>query len=304
METMTRLETFCNLDYKSDPFKAAKKFETGDISRVRRILTMAIESHAMVSIVGERGIGKSDAIEAALKKFKVRLIPVIREDQENLRAPEIKAAMISALSTESVKRGGVVSSAQLRRIVGEATIDPKQQVVVVIEEAQRLHPNTLRSLKTLREIEWLGQKELFTIILVAQSDPMNRAGVSEVALRSDCIRMKGLSADEAAEYVRATIGKHFEDSAIDALAELPQARNYLELQALCVTVLNHALADGRELVKVADVTAAAGEQTAEPLQPRTARKQQAAPVSGKAALAGVLARRQGDLPEQKGAINA
>ena len=55
---MTRLETFVNLGYHKDPLKG-HLFETGDMVRTRRILTMAVESRAMVSIVGERGCGKS-----------------------------------------------------------------------------------------------------------------------------------------------------------------------------------------------------------------------------------------------------
>lgn len=300
--SMTRLETFCNLGYKRDPFLGGQ-FRTGDMVRVERILTMAVESRAMISIVGERGIGKSDAIKAALDKLKVRKVSVERLDKEGLTIADIKTAMILDLSTEAIKRGGETSSRQLRRIVGEAAKKSPVPIVVVIEEAQRLHPNTLRSLKSLREIEWMGESELFTIILVAQSDPMNRAGVSEVRLRSDIVRMQGLSADEAAGYVAATLGKHFEETALAALAELPQARNYLELQALCVEVLNIALADGREQVSTADVQAAAGAQQAAPLPRGTARKQTAT-VTGTDALKNVLGRRNGEPAEGKGAINA
>jgi type II secretory pathway predicted ATPase ExeA len=298
---MTRLELFCYLGYKRDPFLGVS-FRTGDVVRAERILTMAVESRAMVSIVGERGIGKSDAVKSALDKMKIKRVTVERLDKEGLTIGDIKTALILDLSTEGIKRGGETSSRQLRRIVGEASMTKKQKIVVIVEEAQRLHANTLRSLKSLREMEYLGEREMFTIILVAQSDPMNRPGVSEVSLRSDCVRMQGLSAEEAAGYIRATIGKHFEDSAIDALAELPTARNFLELQKLCVAILNNALAEGREQATTADVTATAGAQQAAPL-PTTPRKQAAAPVSGKEALASVLGRNRGT-SEQQGAVNA
>lgn len=285
MSSMTRLETFVNLGYSKDPLKG-HLFETGDMVRARRILTMAVESRAMVSIVGERGCGKSEAVKTALKKLAVKTVWVSREDQEKLTIADIKTAMILNLSSENVKRGGIVSSMQLRRVIGEAS--RKQRIVIAIEEAQRLHPNTLKSLKTLREIEWLGETELFTIILVAQSDPMNRPGVSEVKLRSDIVRMQGLAANEAAHYVRSTIGRHFDDAAIDALSELPQASNYLELQALCISLLNIALAAGRDQVSVQDVQSIAT-PTATPI-PKGATRKQAPPVSGKEALAAVLGR--------------
>jgi len=289
---MTRLETFVNLGYTKDPLKG-HLYETGDMVRTRRILTMAVESRAMISIVGERGCGKSEAVNAALKKMPstdkpIKTVWVTRGDQEKLSIADIKTSMILNLSDERVKNGGIVSSMQLRRILGEASA--KQKIVIAIEEAQRLHPSTLKSLKTLREIEWLGQTELFTIILVAQSDPMNRPGVSEVKLRSDLVRMQGLSANEAAHYVRETLGKHFTAEAIDLLAELPEARNYLELQALCVELLNIALAAGHEQVTAEDVHSISPAASA-PIPRKSAPKATAAPVAPATALSSVLARR-------------
>jgi type II secretory pathway predicted ATPase ExeA len=289
---MTRLETFVNLGYTKDPLKG-HLHETGDMVRTRRILTMAVESRAMVSIVGERGCGKSESVKAALKKLSgtdkpLKTVWVNRGDQEKLSIADIKKSMILNLSTESVKNGGIVSSMQLRRILGEAT--RKQKVVVIIEEAQRLHPLTLKSLKTLREIEWLGETELFAIVLVAQSDPMNRPGVSEVSLRSDLVRMQGISANEAAHYVRQALGKHFTPTAIDLLAEMPESRNYLELQALCVELLNIALAAGHEQVTDQDVKSISPAVTT--TVPRaTSPKVAAVAVAPATALQAVLARR-------------
>lgn len=300
--SMTRLETFVNLGYTKDPLKG-HLYETGDMVRTRRILTMAVESRAMISIVGERGCGKSEAVNAALKKLSgsVKTVWITRGDQEKLTISDIKTSMILNLSAENVKRGGIVSSMQLRRVIGEAS--RKQKIVIAIEEAQRLHPSTLKSLKTLREIEWLGETELFTIVLVAQSDPMNRPGVSEVKLRSDIVRMQGLSANEAAHYVREALGKHFDDAAIDQLAELPQARNYLELQALCVELLNTALAAGRDRVTVEDVNVNQPPASA-PIPRASARPAKPVAVSGTSALSSVLERRQGRIKNLSEVANA
>lgn len=301
-DNMTRLEMFCNLGYKVDPFKRAR-FGTGDQARVMRIMIMAVESCAMVSIVGERGIGKSDAINLTLDKLGVRRVVVTRAQKEKITIADIEKAIILDLSDESPKRGAETCSRQVRRIMGEAS--RKQKIVLVIEEAQRIHGATLKSLKTLRELEWLGEKELFTVILVAQSDPMNRAGVSEVRLRSDIVRMQGLSPNEAGHYVRSTVGKHFAEDAIELFSELPQARNYLELQELCITLLNLALTAGREQVTVEDVQSLQA-PAATPVPKGTPRKQ-AAQVSGQQGLASVLARRSQtklDEPELRGAVNA
>lgn len=298
MSSMTRLETFVNLGYTHDPFKTPPyRFETGDMVRCKRILTMAVNSRAMVSIVGERGCGKTESIQMALKSLPVHIVTAQRDAQEKLTIDDIKTALITGLSTENVKRGGIASHAQLRRVLGETAnkrdgSGRETQIVLVVEEAQRLHPSTLRSLKTLREIEWAGQRELCTIILVAQSDPMNRAGVSEVRLRSDIVRMQGLSAAESTHYVRETVGKHVDEAALEALSELPAARNYLELQQLCIQALNVAMADGRGVVSLEDIRSIAP-AAATPVPRGAAKAKPAAQPAGTSALRSVLDRRAG-----------
>lgn len=303
MESMTRLELFANLGYPRDPFLGAS-YKTADTIRTERILAMAIESHAMVAIIGERGIGKTKAVDAALKARKIKKITVEKIDKETLTIGDIRTALITDLAPEEgIKRGGEISSRQLRRIVGTKAVVEKQKIVLVIEEAQRIHPNTLRSLKSLREQEWMGESELYTIILISQSDPMNKPGVSEVSLRSDRVWMKGLSAEESAGYVTAVLGKHFEPDAVSALAVLPKAKNYLELQELTVALLNIAMADGRETVTVDDVQTYTA-QKAELLPQTATPRKQAQTGSGKSALSSVLNRKTGDETGEKGAINA
>jgi len=285
---MTRLETLGALGYREDPFRRAR-FATGDMARTLRIMTMAVESHAMVSIVGERGIGKSEAVNAALAKLGVRRVVVNRAQKEKTTIADIEKAIILDLSDESPRRGAETCSRQVRRVMGEAS--RKHRIVLVIEEAQRLHSSTLRSLKTLREIEWMGETELFTIILVGQSDPMNRAGVSEVRLRADMIRMQGLAAHEAVHYVQGIIGKHCSAAAAELIGDLPQARNFLELQELCIHLLNTALAAGRNQVTEEDVK---GYCAAKPVPvPAGAPRKQPASLSGQDALRAVVDRKHG-----------
>jgi len=287
--SMTRLELFVNLGLKKDPFQGVV-YETGDSVRARRILSMAIESRAMVSIVGERGAGKTEAVNAALSAVKgAKIVTVEKSDKGRVTIGDIEMAMVLDLSNEQPK-GGEKLSRQLRPLLGAAATG-RGKVILVLEEAQRLHVATLKSLKTLREKSWMGEKELFTVVLVGQSDPMARAGLSEVRLRTDCVNMQGLSASEAAGYVKATLGRFFDEAAIDAMSELPGAHNYLELQALCIKVLSHALLEGRETATIEDVRVIAADKPA-PL-PRTAGRPKGSgqALSGKDALKSVLGNR-------------
>lgn len=302
MEIMSRLELFSNLGYKSDPFKTAK-FETGDALRVRRIVAMAIESRAMVTIVGPRGIGKTEAIEDALKHKGATIITLEKSEKTKITSGDIEMAMVLDLSSES-PLGGEKLGRQVRPILGAAALNERKKVVLVIEEAQRLNVATLKSLKTLREKKWMGEAELFTVILISQSDPMARPGLSEVRLRIDCVHLQGLTSAEAAGYVRGTVGRHFEEDAIEAVSTLPAARNFLELQELCVMLLNLALMSGRERVALEDVKAISDEDRVA-LPRGNSKKAQPAVKSPKDALRSVLEKRAGEpAPAAREAINA
>jgi type II secretory pathway predicted ATPase ExeA len=263
MGKFSKYELFANLGFDRDPFKAIKH-ETADSIRLRRILKMAIKDHAMISIVGERGIGKTSAIEDALAELKLKPIMVNPAGKERILVDDIEQEMIYGISDEKPKRGKVVRSKQLRRLVGEAAT--KVEVVLVIEEAHRIHGQTLRSLKTLREMKWMGEKDLFTIIFVGQSDPMNKAGVAEVRLRSDSVQMQGLTSKEIEVYVNDTIGSMFSEEVVSDVALMPDARNFLNLQAILLKLISNGVSNGRDTVTREDFIEVFGKGVSKPVK--------------------------------------
>lgn len=248
---MTRLEVLADYGFTKDPFPA-RFMETADVLRVRKLLTLAINSKRMVAIVADRGAGKTWAIEHVLKGMNnIALVHTERSFKEKMTIENIEHDIILTLSDEPVKRAANTRKRQLRRVLGETA--QRKNVVLLIEEAHRLHGQTLASLKTLLEMEWAGTRPLFTPVLVGQYDPMRKRGVDEVRLRSDSAHMKGLSTAEAREYVSATVGEHIDADALDALSRLPAARNYLDLQEAVITVMGKALAMGQDKVTAIEV---------------------------------------------------
>lgn len=242
---MSRLSVLAEFGFKKDPFRGVN-METADVSRVKRILNMAVESRAMVSIIAERGQGKSRAVNTVIKDMEVKEVRLLTSDKEKVLVGDIERALITDLSQEEVKRTREIRARQLRRILGESA--RQQEIVLVLEEAHRLHGQTLRSLKTLREMEWMGQSPLFTVIMLGQCDPMRKPGVDEVRLRTDTIYMKGLTQAEIGGYANEVVGRCFEDGAIEALSRLKSARNFLDLQEMIVTLMGKALEYGHKKV--------------------------------------------------------
>lgn len=302
---LSRIEVLAGCGFERDPFKHCN-FKTGDGLRIKSILKMAVNSSAMVSVIGERGMGKSEAISAALNQLKARQVIVRSADKDHLLITDIEYAMIYDLSDETPKRGREIRARQLRRILGEAS--SKQNVVLVIEEGHRLHGQTLRALKTLREMDWMGKKELFSVVLVGQSDPMAKRGVSEVRLRSDSVHMRGLTQGEVGGYIQATVGRVFTEDAVFRVSELAESTNFLELQEALVCLMGDMLGTGEEQVTRGAVDAMFSvTQEDVPRSGRPAPRKKAAKAdTGNEAVRDILSRRRaGDAPAAgKKAVNA
>ena len=251
MGKMSKLEVLASLGFNRDPFKGVT-YKTGDSVRINRIVPMAVNAHAILSIVGERGAGKTKTVLDSLQEMKVCQVIVRSTDKQRLLIGDVEQAIILDLSDEKPKRGREIRARQLRRILGEASM--RCEIVVVLEEAHRLHGMTLRGLKGIREMSWMGSIELFTIILLSQSDPMGRVGMDEVRLRTDTVQMHGLTAKEINRYIKGTVGHIFQDEARAAVSQMGEARNFLNLQNILLALMGRALTEGRDMVLVEDVS--------------------------------------------------
>lgn len=280
-----KLEILSLFGFTKDPF-FAKDMVSADAKRVKGLLAMAISAHAQVAIIGDRGVGKTRAVNAALRDMKIQPVRVLAPDKTRVTAGDIQEALLQELApAESVRHDHEIRVRMLRRILGEAA--RKREIVVVIEEAHRLHHNTLRCVKNLRELDWMGETHLFSVVLIGQFDCTRAVGLSEVRLRTETVQMHGLTQGEIADYIRATVGRVFEDGAVAALAMLPDAHNYLDLQELLIRCMEMALAAGREQVIVEDAEAISKAFSRDECPP--AAKSQS---RGVAAVESVLARRK------------
>lgn len=247
---MSRLEILSEFGYSRDPFKNFR-METADSLRLKRVLNMAIESRAMMSVVASWGFGKTSALDLAFRDIDAHVVRLITPDKERVVVSDIEKGLILGLSNEMCKRTKEVRARQIRRILGEASRE--KPVILILEEAHRMHGQTLRALKTFREMEWMGQSPLFTVLMVGQYDPMRKRNVDEVRLRTDTVHMKGLTDSEVREYIRNTVGKHFEADAAEAISRLSGAKNFLDLQEVLLNLLAKAVELGQNKVTALDV---------------------------------------------------
>ena len=231
------------LKLAADPWREVN-IQTADSMRVALMVTAAVNNSAMVSIIGRRGSGKTVAVRAALGD-DVQLVEPLRLTRNKLHMGDIESALVRDLSDESPRRSGEARSHQVRRILGTAA--QRGPVVLVIDDAHVLHHQTLRALKRLRELKWLGRSPLLGIVLIGQQD--KTAAIPEVGLRSDQLWLAGLAVEEAATAIAEALGKRAEANAVKLMAKHPDARNWLDLIALVDDCIANTVAEGADTIK-------------------------------------------------------
>lgn len=289
MGKVSKLELLAEFGFSNDPFKQTS-IKSHDHVLIGKVVSLAVKGRSMVAVIGERGIGKSNAVRSALGKLKnVRLVAPMANDIHKLHIGDIEQALILDLSNEKPKRGRELRARQLRRIIGEAST--RMDIVLVIEEAHHLHGMTLRSLKRIREMEWMGKAELFSVLLVGQSDPMNKPGVSEVKLRADAVQMKGLSPEEVEDFISRSMKSAVVPDAVKRIAGQPGTHNFEDLKDIMFRLMEQALLAGRRQVMLDDIEALFPSEQEKPSRTRSAgaakistQQEQAPGKSGKTSL--------------------
>lgn len=249
--------TLAAYGYNGSPFSEVR-IPTADGSTLRRLFKMATEAKAMVSVIAPYGAGKTTAIETALDGLPCHHICLNLADKENMKVADIERALVRRLSQEPIARDRDTRALQVSRVVGEA--GKSKPVVLIIEEAHVMHHSTLRALKRIREYDWMGRRPLLAVVLIGQFDKLKTANLAEChrGVRSDTYKLQGLAPSEARLYVNETVGECFEPEAVKALSELPDARNFLDLQEAIITLMQAGLSSGTKKVTVLDVFQAYG----------------------------------------------
>lgn len=134
----------------------------------------------MIGIVGKWGMGKTllfNEVKRVLTQShdsNMDFVRIVNEEKERITISSIVTAMLLDLLTaggdtrpsEPIRRDLEARSRQLQRIMGQRVVGEGRKITVFIENAHRLHPNTIRAIKDLRELDFNGQYPLFSVVLI------------------------------------------------------------------------------------------------------------------------------------------
>lgn len=137
----------------------------------RKDIVYAVKNNQLLTISGAVGSGKSLLFSSAISTMpEVTFVYVRNYYKEHVTISSIINALIYDISDENPKRDLEARSRQFIRMVGKYYVAQGRQVCIVIEEAHRLHANTLRQLKELREADFAGKSPLFSVILIGHEE--------------------------------------------------------------------------------------------------------------------------------------
>lgn len=184
-------------------------------------------NNKLLVIAGEIGAMKSSLFHLAMGNHEneCKFVFVRNLYKEMINISSIMNAMIYQLSSENPRRDLEARTDQLTRIVGEEVVNRKSNVVVVIEEAHRLHNSIFRALKELRELSYRGQQNLFSIVLIGHPQLVTTVSSRKEAYwRSSIIEMNEangwMTFDERVSYIRNVFGHAITPDAAKTIASL------------------------------------------------------------------------------------
>lgn len=190
-------------------------------------IIFSIKNNQMLAISGEIGAGKSILFNEAVSelKDKTRFVYVQNYFKEHVNISSIINALIYDISNESPKRDLEARSRQALRIIGKKTVNENQNICLVVEEAHRLHANTLRALKELREAAFAGRSNLFSVVLIGHPELMAKLeSRKEAYLRSQTVELNENSGwmnfNERVTYIKKVFGEAIDDTARKRIAAL------------------------------------------------------------------------------------
>jgi len=177
---------------------------TQSFVKAHKRINAAVKTNGFLSISGHPGMGKSFIKEMTLGKYRetrsryeVIEFPAMAKNREITGA--IMSTMIRSLSAERARGDIIARTTQLTRILLD--VSRTRSIILSIDEAHDLHPDTLYGLKKMHELGREGTS-LFSILMFGQPKLGSMISPRELCQRISLYEVEELTADEAQEFLK------------------------------------------------------------------------------------------------------
>lgn len=213
---------------------------TGDL--YAHEIQKTIEDVGFIAVTADYGAGKTHLMQRVKQLLEGQAVTVIQSvdlSDRQVTIGSILRDVILALGEEP-KRSSSALSHQAVRLLGQAVKVQRRRVCLVVDDAHRLHGETLSALKRLRERDFAGVAPLLSVVLLGHptlADTLSRR--NEIGWRCDVLPLDEdhgwMTPAERVRYLEAVFGDQIEAqtrSRIAAAHRLPEAMNQFVRQTL------------------------------------------------------------------------
>lgn len=199
----------------------------------------AVDDRQIHALVGRFGSGKSTIARMAINEMLAsktkpyRFVYIDSADLERLSIATIIECSITDLSNERPYRTMLARSRQSRRILGELARSG-EKICLIIDNAHRLHANTLLALKDEHEKEYMGLAPLFSILYIGQPKLVDKLSANgEVFWRTLITDLheessNWMSYSERVKYLEAVYGPAINHQARERIAQITEGPLHME----------------------------------------------------------------------------
>jgi len=231
-----------------------KFFWDETLDEFKKDVVDGIKRNQMLFIIGEKGCGKNVLHEKAAECFaedEAVFVNVRNYYKERLDISSIINACIYDLSDENPKMDLEARSRQFIKIVGQKHVSEKKLVSILINEGHRIHSNTYRALKELREATFCGRGPLFSVIVTGHPELTGKIeSRSEVLWRSQMLCLneekKYYPIEQRVKYIKTVFGEAITNIAAKRIAAICKAP--LEINFYVEKKMTEAKSAGKKVI--------------------------------------------------------
>ncbi len=185
---------------------------------VDKRIRQTVQSDKMLALYAPTGTGKSTALDISIGRMSNSgRIFIMRTTAYNPGADisgSIINIMIGELMQQKPRRDILARLTQLKAGLLEHSL--KRKIVLVIDEAQDMHPQTLYAIKKLHELgSSVMRRNLFSVLLSGKPGLQNLITAEELNFRFGVHEMQPLTKAEAIDYFRMRRVKFSNGEAIE-----------------------------------------------------------------------------------------
>lgn len=218
-----------------EPTSSRDLYMTAEMESCAAMIQQAAREQGFLAVVGRIGSGKTTTLRAAIEPLlespQYAICHVQALARERINARTVLEAMVKDLAGEGERIPASLEALTRKvRTHVQGLLQQRINPVLIIDEAQALHPTTFSFLKRIREVCSRGFTSGCAVILVGQSDAtpdlrikLGLPSVQEVARRISVYELPCLAGDLAGyvqhRFQRAGAGnrKVIDDAALAAL---------------------------------------------------------------------------------------